>query len=361
MIRHGKTASGKQRYRCKACCVTGCKTIDNTAKRLQEFLDWLLSNNSQSDMRGGGRSFRRRTSCFWQLWPLPALVRECYPVVYVDAIHLGRQAVVMIACNDTHVLGWYLARSENAAAWMALLTRIQAPEMVVTDGGSGFGKARKLVWPDTRVQRCIFHAFTVVRSYTTSRPRLQPGIELYALAKDLLHVKTRESATNWLVCYNDWCVKWKGFLAQKTVYQNQQIADTHQRLVKARNSLNALIRAGHLFTFLDPELTENRLLPSMNNRIEGAINSPLRRMLNDHRGMSIIRRIKAIMWWCYMHTSNPLSPAELLKTMPTDNEIAAYYQQAHQHQHQATDLPDRGQAIVWAELHKADPYHTNWD
>ena len=31
----------------------------------------------------------------------------------------------------------------------------------------------------------------------------------------------------------------------------------------------------------------------------------LREMLRMHRGLSTIRRIKAIFWWCYVHTESP--------------------------------------------------------
>ena len=59
-------------------------------------------------------------------------------------------------------------------------------------------------------------------------------------------------------------------------------------------------------------------MPAMTNRIEGATNASLRQMLPDHRGLSLTRRIKAIFWWCYMHTEHSLPPAQILKTMPTD-------------------------------------------
>lgn len=83
--------------------------------------------------------------------PLAPLIDEVHEVVFVDGIHLGRKAVVLIACSEEHVLGWYVARSENSRAWAALMDRIAPPELVVTDGGSGFEKARKNVWPQTRV------------------------------------------------------------------------------------------------------------------------------------------------------------------------------------------------------------------
>ena len=34
------------------------------------------------------------------------------------------------------------------------------------------------------------------------------------------------------------------------------------------------------------------------------------------------RLIKVVFWWCYMHSSNPLSNTEILKVMPTNKSIS---------------------------------------
>ncbi|WP_434056923.1 transposase-like zinc-binding domain-containing protein [Gleimia europaea] len=69
MTRHGYTSVGRQRWRCRTCDVSGLNSIDNTAKRLEEFLAWLLSGARQVDMPGQGRSFRRRCKDLWSIWP----------------------------------------------------------------------------------------------------------------------------------------------------------------------------------------------------------------------------------------------------------------------------------------------------
>jgi hypothetical protein len=307
-----------------SCKATETHNINNDAKLLRVFLDWLLSGRLQRDMPGEGRTFRRKTSKFWNIWPLPPLIDEVYRVIYVDGIYLGRKTVVLIARSEKYVLGWYLARTENSRAWRALMARIPPPEVVVSDGGSGFEKARRNAWPDTAVQRCTFHAFCQVKRYTTSHPKLPAGAQLYMLAKDILHIKTSEQATAWLSRYSAWCAYWNGFLSEKTLIDDRYVL-THERLVKAKNGLDTLIRKGTLFTYLDPKLISEGELPATNNKIEGGVNAPLRQMLRDHRGLSLIRRIKAVFWWCYMHTASPLPASELLEVMPTDDDIDRYY------------------------------------
>ena len=364
MIKHGTTSAGKQRWRCKPCNATKTNKINNDAKQLQAFLDWLFSKSRQLDMPGGGRSFRMRTRRFWEVWPLPPLVDEVHKVVYVDGIHLGRKAVVLIACTDDYVLGWYLAKEENTRAWEALMSRIAPPVVVVSDGGRGFPTARRRVWPETEVQRCVFHAFNQAKRYTTTRPKLPAGAELYGIAKGLFDVVDTETAAAWLNSYLGWCAKWAEFLAEETVRDGKKEL-THLRLVKARNSLTTLVNSNDLFTYLDEWLTLDGPLPRTNNRIEGGVNAPLRQMLREHRGMSLLRRIKAIFWWCYMHTECHLGAADILKVMPTDEDIDGIYRSLTKQDELCGIIPQWGDAVMWSELHMVDYSHQafrhDWD
>lgn len=104
------------------------------------------------------------------IWPITPLCDELHHVVLV-----GTVVVVFIACTEDFVNGWHLERSENSQAWAALMTRFAAPD-VMTDGESGFGKARRVAWSNTRVQSCVFHAFEQVKLCTIIRPKLQAVI-----------------------------------------------------------------------------------------------------------------------------------------------------------------------------------------
>lgn len=134
------------------------------------------------------------------------------------------------------------------------MARMAPPEVVVTDGGSGFQKARRQLWPTTRVQRCTFHAFEQVRRYTTTRPRTQAGVDLYALAKRLLRVEDSEHAAAWVAAFATWCSDYDEFLKEETTNDEGRSFLAHERLVKARNSLAALVRQQTLFTYVDPGL-----------------------------------------------------------------------------------------------------------
>lgn len=360
-VKSGKTKAGSQRWLCKSCKTSLTHKIDKDSKELQLFLNWLFSKDSQSDMPGEGRTFRRKTAKFWDIWPLPPKVEETKDVLFLDGIYLGRKACILICCDDKHVLGWYLCRYEHAGAWMALMRRIAEPRMVVSDGGTGFAKALKKIWPNAKHQRCVFHAFCQVKRYTTSRPNTLAGVELYGLAKDLLKLKTKKDAEIWVQRFFDWIKKYQKFLEEMTVDERGNKRPTHERLLKAERSLLKLVRENTLFTYLEEELKDDFDAPATNNRIEGGINSRLREMLRNHRGLSIERRIKAVYWWCYMRSPEPLSLPEILKTMPTDKSIAAIYQRMNEKNRLEKSLSIWGDAIVWNDFHKYDKTFNNWD
>ena len=130
--KYGKNRSGSQRWRCNHCSMIITPKIDNTTKQLQIFLKWLFGRQTQKEMPGEGRTFRRKTAQFWNIWPMPPKVESSRDVVYVDGIYMGRKACVLICCDDQNVLGWYLCRYEHAGAYRALLSRIAEPAVVVS-------------------------------------------------------------------------------------------------------------------------------------------------------------------------------------------------------------------------------------
>ena len=324
------------------------------------FLEWLLSKKRQSDMGMPSRTFRHHVSRFWNLWPIAPLCDEVHHVIQVDGIWLGRKVVILIACTESHVVGWHLARSECAQAWAALMARIAPPDVVITDGGQGFEKARRAVWPDTSVQRCVFHVFGQVKRCTTTRPKLEAGVELYGIAKDLLRISDLNAAAVWMACFSNWCTRWDSFLKEKTVIDGKS-QYKHERLRKARRELEKLVRTGTLFTYLDEELIKDGDISSTTNRIEGGVNRQLRAMLNEHRGLSITHQIKAVFWWCYMHTECPMKPADLLREMPTDESIAELYRSATNQPEKEIAVDQWGTAVSWNDLHTSTPFRMDWD
>lgn len=143
MKRNGTTSAGRTRWRCPSpeCGVSRTLQYQRDGSDLTVFLDWLFSKRTQAETGANPRTFRRRTRWCWELWPPVPLVDEIHHVVHVDGIHLHRQAVVLIAIADSHVIGWHVTRRETSAGWMNLMARIAPSDVVVCDGGGGLLKA----------------------------------------------------------------------------------------------------------------------------------------------------------------------------------------------------------------------------
>lgn len=305
-----------------------------------------------------GRS-EKKTSEFWDLNPILPICDEVHHVVYMDGLWISRgRAVLLIACTDDHVIGFHLARSENSKDWGCLMQRIAPPDVLVCDGGGGIEKARRTVWPGTRVQRCTFHAFEQVRRCTTARPKLQAGVELYGIAKELLRVTKQDGAAEWLASFSNWCSKWDGFLKERTIIDGKS-QYKHARLRKARRGLEKLCREGVLFTYLDEELLEGGRIPATSNKIESN-NARIRAVLRDHRGMDVDHRIKAGFWWCYMHSEAPIPYARMLKEFPTDEQVMRWRTLAAKSDIEEGDVARWGTGIVWAEFHMRGSEATGW-
>ena len=143
--------------------------------------------------------------------------------------------------------------------------------------------------------------------------------------------------------------------------ENGNLRPTHERLIKAEHSIIRLLKEGTMFTYLDESLrVQIEKIPSTTNQIEGGINSRLRAMLRDHRGLSVERRIKAVFWGRYMHSPRPLSAVEILKVMPTDKSISAIYSRMSSQGNFKNSTPDWGDAVVWGELHRTSKYPDIW-
>ena len=173
---------------------------------------------------------------------------------------------LLIAYDGHHVLDWQWCDREKKIAWQQILNRHPAPQVAVIDGGTGLHAAIAEEWPETRVRRCYFHIFQAVRRHTTLRPRLQPGKEILALTRALMKVKNPDQAIMWLQAYHEWEQRWDSFLRHRTYPKRHTVRPagvaetstwwyTHRDLRITRSMFRRLIRDQHLFTWIDPDIT----------------------------------------------------------------------------------------------------------
>lgn len=233
--------------------------------------------------------------------------------VILDGIHIG-SLVCLIARTTEYVIAWYWAPYESSNTWSELLQTIPQPGFVVCDGQKGILLAIARCWPDTRVQRCLFHIWLNVRSKLTLRPKTAAGQDFLRLTRALWQVRAEADVLIWQRQFRAWESRYGNFVKQRTYVRDPKPNQrrwwyTHGRLRSAYRQLHKLQEQQQLFTYVyntDPRL------PRTTNHMEGGINSQLRTKLKLHRGLSDDHQRRLVEWYLYNRMEGQKPPRNFL-------------------------------------------------
>lgn len=208
-------------------------------------------------------------------------------IAVTDTTFFGRgYGVLVVRCprikRNVHC---HEVRTETPEEYLKARRRLESRgyiiEAAVIDGKRGVLG----VFSDIPTQLCQFHQIATIRRYVTSRPKLNAGKEMRALALALPTLT--ESAFYELLML--WYEKWKDFLKERTYSEDgKHWQYTHRRIRSGYRSLAT--NMPHLFTYQKyPELH----IPNTTNSVDGTF-SKLKQLLNAHRGMTTKRRYRLI-------------------------------------------------------------------
>jgi hypothetical protein len=138
------------------------------------FLSWITGKQRQGGYAASERTFRRPSAWCWNVAPQAPVTGEVHPVVMLDGTYFNGWCV-LVAYTGSHVIAWQWCDREKHASWSALLQQIPAPDVAVVDGHKGLESALRECWPETKVQRCLFHIRQNIRTHLTLRPKLEAG------------------------------------------------------------------------------------------------------------------------------------------------------------------------------------------
>ena len=80
---------------------------------------------------------------------------------------------------------------------------------------------------------------------------------------------------------------------------------THEELRRCCRRLEKLFREGKLFAFPGPALAAGGPVARTTNRLEDGVNSVVKNVLRNHRGLPEEHMRRACEWVCYMKTAHP--------------------------------------------------------
>lgn len=314
--KRGLTAAGKQRWYCPYCNRGSTKSRPDLARAfvLERFVSWLLGKNSQSELLVPSRTWREDTAWCWDIAPPVRLTGEVYPVLLMDGTRIGRQ-VCLIVRSTRYVVNWSFAPWESSTSWDVLLVMMPPPTVIVCDGQKGMLLSIARCWPQTRIQRCLFHVWQNIRAKLTLNPQTEAGIDLLAHYRCIWRMTTAELAGQWETVFYEMYSYHQEFLAERTYRQDPMPGKrnwwyTHRDTRAAYRQMDKLLKAKQLFTHLEEDLREivGMPIPRTTNHMEGGTNSTLKGQLYIHRGMPSLHQQKLTEWYLYGKTENKKPP-----------------------------------------------------
>lgn len=266
-------------------------------QQLRRFVSWLTGKQTQAEIDGTatGRTFRRETAWCWALEPRLPPATQIHHAVLVDGFWVSGWCLLIALSDKGRVLAWQWSGGESVAAWKALLEQVEAPGVLVSDGGTGIPTALMACWPETKHQRCLFHVQMRVSRHLTRTPRTDAGKALRGLVMKLSAVKDADAAIAWQLMLDEWWRTFGHLTKHRTRFANGQLGFTHDRLRKAWQLVHGVVRRNVLFTYV----TYGN--PRTTSPLEGGINSQIRDVLRRHRGLSEQHQKRAVEWFLVLH------------------------------------------------------------
>ncbi len=278
---------------------------------------------SQAELGIPPRTFRERTEWCWDIIPKIQSTNQIHPILLIDGTRVGEQ-ICLIVASQKYVIGWSWSLWESSSSWELMLKQYSEPLLVICDGQKGIEPALRRVWPNTVIQRCLFHVWSNIKQKLTLNPQTRAGQDLLNHYKLIWLVVSPQQAQEWIKEFNRLYELHSNFFNERTVKNNPLPGQrrwwyTHRRLRGAYRQINKLVREQKLFAYTNEALRRkikialNQFntkvtIPRTTNFVEGGINSELKGLIRLHRGMPPAHQRRLADWYLYDKTENKKPP-----------------------------------------------------
>jgi len=175
----------------------------------------------------------------------------------------------------------------DAYPWfISLKHRGLSPRFITTDGERSVLRAMRLVWPQTKLQRCLFHLQREGMRWLRTYPKTGAGKTLRAILSKLSQIKTTEERDAFIERYHAW-VRQYGESVLSLPRTTVASKDLRRTMVLINNALP------DMFYYLN-----DRSVHATTNALEN-FHSLLKTDYQRHRGLTKEHRIQYIRWYCY--------------------------------------------------------------
>jgi hypothetical protein len=187
---------------------------------------------------------------------------------------------------EKEIIIWKHIETEKVADYKELLNKIlilgYTIKGVTVDGKRGLYKLFKS-YP---IQFCHFHQKKIIQRYLTMNPKLEVSKELKQIVSNL----TVTNEINFTKKLDEFYEKNKNFLEEKTINQiTQKETYKHYKLMAGYKSLRKNLP--YLFIY---KKNKNLHIQNTTNSLDGGVFSPMKILLNIHRGFNKDLKLKMV-------------------------------------------------------------------
>ncbi|MBA7558212.1 hypothetical protein ES705_51005 [subsurface metagenome] len=176
---------------------------------------------------------------------------------------------------------------KNVYAWFSKLSKEGLSPLYITmDGERSVIRAINKIWPQTKIQRCLYHIQREGMRWLRTYPKTQAGKDLRRLLKTLCRINTFEERNEFIAFYMAWFNQYRDFVLS---LPRSEVAfrDLKKTMALIYNALP------DMFHYLI-----DRRIPKTTNTLE-SFYSRLKADYRKHRGLTETHKISYLNWYCY--------------------------------------------------------------
>ena len=174
-----------------------------------------------------------------------------------------------------------------ACTWFsALKDKGLDPRYITMDGQQGVMRAAREVWPNTAVQRCLYHIQSQGMSWLRTYPKTQAGRELRYLLSTLCSIESVKERDLFIEEFYQWLEQYHDFI--ESLPKNQVAFKDLKKTVSLID--NALPDMFHYLNDANVHKTSNALESYF---------SRLKADYRRHRGLTQVHKIQYLKWYCH--------------------------------------------------------------
>jgi len=167
------------------------------------------------------------------------------------------------------------------------------PRYITMDGEQSVMRAIRMVWPTTKIQRCLYHIQREGMRWLRTYPKTQAGRELRSILRKVCSIQSIKERDEFINDYQAWLTKYRNFVRSLPI-TNVAFKDLKRTMVLIKNAL-----ADMFYYLKDPNV------PPTTNTLE-SFYSRLKADYRRHRGLTQKHKINYLKWYCYSKNSNTI-------------------------------------------------------